>query len=370
MLPFVRRAIRAACVVLGILVVVVGSYLLYLDRTWSRLDDGMAVDVQRAGSEVVEVGTSHTVVTYNLGFCAAGPNYTYYRATGLLVNGKHTEGKHAVTLGLSGAQKNLDAFAKTLADLNPDFVLAQSVDRDSIRSQGTDQVAGLADALPGLGYAYALDWHTPFLAYPPNEPQGEVTSGLLTMGRARVAQATRVSLPTQLAFPSKFLEPDACLLVERVPASDGRELVLVNVHTSDYDVQGSVRARQLDGLFAVMRQEAQAGNYVIAGGSLNTLLGPEQVNYHMLEAMPSYLGKLDTTPLPEGISFVEPDNVADVATMRSLDLPYVEDGTYRCTSDGFLVSANVRATAHTVDTGFASSNHNPVQLTFELVSQS
>lgn len=36
------------------------------------------------------------------------------------------------------------------------------------------------------------------------------------------------------------------------------------------------------------------------------------------------------------------------------------------TCDGFIVSGNVHAAATTVDTGFATSDHNPVLLTFTL----
>ena len=43
-----------------------------------------------------------------------------------------------------------------------------------------------------------------------------------------------------------------------------------------------------------------------------------------------------------------------------------KDVTYRVTCNGFIVLGNVHATANTVDTGFATSDHNPVLLTFTL----
>lgn len=44
-----------------------------------------------------------------------------------------------------------------------------------------------------------------------------------------------------------------------------------------------------------------------------------------------------------------------------------KDVTYTAlTCDGFIVSSNVHAVATTVDTGFATSDHNPVLLTFTL----
>ena len=70
--------------------------------------------------------------------------------------------------------------------------------------------------------------------------------------------------------------------------------------------------------------------------------------------------------LPNGFSVVEPDNLAEVATCRGADIPYEKGVTYSITIDGFIVSSNVEATAHNVDTQFQHSDHNPVQLTFKL----
>ena len=41
--------------------------------------------------------------------------------------------------------------------------------------------------------------------------------------------------------------------------------------------------------------------------------------------------------------------------------------SYTTVVDGFLVSANIRATAENIDADFAYSDHNPVKLTFELM---
>ena len=368
MLPFVRRTIVAACVILGIVVVSVGVYAAYLEVSWVRFDNTMDVGVERGVSSTLEVGSEYTAVTYNVGGCFSDKSLSYYRAEGDMVDGSHTEGKHAIATVPGSVQRNLETCSKTLGDLRPDFVLAQTVDRDSMRSHGVDQVEGLSSALANLSYAYAVDYHSPFLAYPMTEPQGNVNSGLLTMAATRVTSATRVSLPTLLAFPTKYLEPDTCALVERIPTSDGRELVLVNFHLADYDARGTVRERQLSALFELLSTEARQGNYVIAGGSLNCLLGPDQVNYRSLQYMPAYLGTLESTPLPEGITCVASDNCVDVPSMRALNIPYIEGASYACTSDGFLVSSNVTATATTVDTGFEASNHNPVRLTFSLMS--
>jgi hypothetical protein len=55
-----------------------------------------------------------------------------------------------------------------------------------------------------------------------------------------------------------------------------------------------------------------------------------------------------------------------VPSCRNADGPYHE-GQYVLTIDGFLVSPNVDVTeANVVDTGFAYTDHNPVQMEFTL----
>ncbi len=63
---------------------------------------------------------------------------------------------------------------------------------------------------------------------------------------------------------------------------------------------------------------------------------------------------------------VEAENLTDVPTCRSSDMPYTPGVNYTAVLDGFIVSDNLTATARNVDTGFAYSDHNPVLLTFVL----
>ena len=54
-------------------------------------------------------------------------------------------------------------------------------------------------------------------------------------------------------------------------------------------------------------------------------------------------------------------------TCRAAEIPYEEGVNYLTVLDGFLVSSNVEVKAvRNVDTGFAYSDHNPVQMTFVL----
>ena len=115
--------------------------------------------------------------------------------------------------------------------------------------------------------------------------------------------------------------------------------------------------------------EYDAGNWCVAGGDFNKdLLGDSSV----------YFGEADqeyswAQPIPEGVfdgydvQLVAPlDENDPVPSCRNADGPY-HDGQYVLTVDGFLVTPNVAVdSAAVLDTGFAYSDHNPVQMTFTL----
>ena len=75
----------------------------------------------------------------------------------------------------------------------------------------------------------------------------------------------------------KLVDLDRCYSVHRIPAADGRELVLYNVHLSAYTSDGTIAVEQLELLRADMQAEYEKGNWCIAGGDFNKdLLGQSE----------------------------------------------------------------------------------------------
>ena len=68
--------------------------------------------------------------------------------------------------------------------------------------------------------------------------------------------------------------------------------------------------------------------------------------------------------IPEGIRLIAP---AGAASCRAASEPYNENTSFRLTVDGFMVSDNVSvAMSEVIDTVFAHSDHNPVEMIFTL----
>ena len=366
----VKRILVAIGVIVLALALLVGGYVAYLVVTYNRIADMDAVEVvNNVSVPTVELGRPYTAVTYNIGFGAYTPDYTFFMDEGIMEDGTKTTGEHSVAVSESSVRACISGAIDTVRALDPDFALFQEVDTDSTRSYGIDQKAEIASAFPAMGAAFAVNFHSAFLPYPPLEPHGIVNGGLLSLTGAHVDSAVRRSFPIDESFPTVFFDLDRCFLVERLPvgnAAEGKELVLINSHMSAYDEGGVIRAKQMELLMGVLEQEAAAGNYVIVGGDWNHALCGSEELYPSHQLVPPWVAVFDDSLLPSGFSVVKADNLADVATCRGVDIPYEKGVTYTTTVDGFIVSSNVDAHAVNVDTGFAYSDHNPVQLTFTL----
>lgn len=361
-----KRTLQVVGIVIAVLLVALAGYLVYLEATYYRIDDATPVEIENNPAAMLRPGTEYTAATYNIGFGAYTPDYTFFMDEGILADGTPTVGKHSTAVSRESVEACTEGAIGVLAGLDPDFALLQEVDTDSTRSYQVNQKAAVEAAFPALSSAFAPNFHSGYLAYPFSDPHGTVNAGLLTVGDAHADSAVRRSYPIDEAFPTKFFDLDRCFLVERIPVDGGKELVLINNHMSAYDEGGTVRAQQLDLLTGILEEEAAAGNYVIVGGDWNHALCGSETMYQSGFQIPPWVSTLDESLLPSGFSIVRADNIADVPTCRNNDVPYEMGYTYTVTVDGFVVSDNVKATARNVDTGFAFSDHNPVLLTFEL----
>ena len=366
----IKAILKTIAALLAAVVLVVGAYVAYLTLTYYRIEDGVALEITGAANaeaSQIELGRNYTAVTYNIGFGAYDPDFSFFMETGVMADGTETQGTMGTAASKEAVLASTDGVVTTLNSLNPDICLLQEVDVDSTRSYHVDQRASLMAAFPADQAVFASNFHSGFIAYPFNDMHGSVQSGLLTLSDVQVSSAVRRSYPIDESFPWKFFDLDRCFSITRIAVEDGHELVLVNSHMSAYDEGGVYRAKQLELLFGFLSEERAKGNYVIAGGDWNHALAGSRELYKSGQLAPDWVSTMDDDLLPEGFSVVRAENLEDVATCRGSDMPYEPGVSYEVTVDGFIVSDNVRATAENIDTGFVYSDHNPVKLTFALI---
>lgn len=355
----IKKALKAIVCVVLVLVLVVGAYAGYVLLDYSRIEDNQAVTPSKTGIEAtVAVGEKYTAVIQNIGFGAYTQDFTFFMDGGTQ---SWAESEESVKECINAAADKAESY-------NPDFILFQEVDFDSTRSYHIDQRKILEERFGDYSGAFAVNYHSAFLAYPFTQPHGASNSGILTLSKFNITSSLRRSLPISESF-SKFLDLDRCYSVSRVPTENGKELVIYNVHLSAYGGSDEIRAAQMNMLFDDIKSEYEKGNYCVCGGDFNhdftgdstqKLNGGQTVDFGWAQPFPEEF-------LPECIIRCTDYGTQElVPTCRNCDIPY-EQGNPTFIVDGFLVTDNVKViSVENVQTDFVYSDHNPVTLEFEL----
>ena len=349
-----------------IMVCAVLVYVGYVYVSYKRLPDMLELEIEEpvTGSgtqDTVKTGVTYRVLTYNIGFGAYTPEFSFFMDGGKSSVG---ESRESVIRTVTGA-------ADLAADLKPDFAMFEEVDRDSTRSYHMDQKEILDEKFGDFYSDYAQNYDSAFLFYPILEPHGKSRAGITLYSAFPIESAVRRSFPISTSF-SKFFDLDRCYSVSRIPVENGKYLCLYAIHMSAYGNSDTIREGQIRMLCEDMAGEYAQGNYVICGGDFN----------HDLKALTddgsereSWAYPFPREELPEGFSFCldsfsQEEREQMWNSARNADMEYAEGVTYTVTLDGFILSDNVVCEEYThVKTGYLYSDHDPVILDFSLKGQ-
>ena len=359
-----KKPIRWWKIPLGILLVlilVVGGYVAYVFLSYNRIADNQPLEVIGNATDEAKVGETYTVVSFNIGFGAYTPDFTFFMDGGKESRARSKESVLACTNGVTDMALSYE----------PDFVLFQEVDTDSTRSHHVNQAAIISERFAQEAPAdsvFAINYHSAYLMYPLHSPHGASNSGLLTESRLHITSALRRQLPISTGF-KKLLDLDRCYSIHRIPVENGKELVLINVHLSAYGVEAGQGNAQLEKIFADMKDEYEKGNYVICGGDFNhDFPGNSKETFNPgTEKDFSWCHPFPDEYIPEGFTKCIDYSNGLVPSTRNTDIPYGPE-CFTVTLDGFIVSDNVECSyVQNIDAGFAYTDHNPVVMKFSLV---
>lgn len=372
----VRVTAITLAVLLGLIILIVVGYVIYVAAQYYRIEDNAALEVNGTAQTQIETGKDYSVVSYNLGFGAYSPEYSFFMDTGEMNDGAKTCGIYAKGMSKEDVDKNVKGQIETLKSLSADFCFLQEVDERADRSYHINMREEISGGLSGYASTYAYNFHTANLLYPFNDPIGKSDSGILTLSRYKVDGAVRRSFPVTDNFIDKLFDLDRCFSVQRLPVGGSdKTLVMINLHMSAYDQGGKIRAKQLEMLNGVLSAEYAAGNYVVAGGDFNHCLIADGFEsdeealsfYESKQKVPEWVkgSILHGAELADGFEIKA--SAAGAATCRGADMPYEKGVNYETVIDGFIVSDNIEVTEEgTVDIAYAYSDHNPVKMTFKL----
>ena len=361
MLKFFRsKAVKIIGIFFLLLVILIGSYILYVFTTYYRIEDDLKLDVEGKGSvsSAVSLNQELKITSWNVGFGAYTDQFSFF-----MDGGKYSRG-----FSREIVQDTVTSIGERLSEFDSDFYFLQEVDLDSTRSYHINEKDILAKALPRMSASFAVNYDSPYLFWPLIKPHGKSLSGIYTLSRYDMTSAMRHSLPVQTDF-AKLLDLDRCYSVSRVPVENGKELLLYNVHLSAYTTDPTIADQQLQVLYDDMQAEYAAGNYILCGGDFNKdLLGDSSQIFGVSGEEYSWAQSFPFSSLPEGFSLIAPlDETNPVPSCRNADAPWDPETNFQLTIDGFIISENIRlVTSSVTDLQFACSDHNPVQMTFQL----
>lgn len=164
-------------------------YLLYVLLSYKRLPDKLELEVlsPAAGSadyNEVKINTEYTALTYNIGFGAYTPDFSFFMDGG---KSSWAKSKASVVSAVVGA-------AEFIKNQKPDFSLIQEVDIDGTRSYHVDEFDLFSMQLADYYKVFAQNYDSAFLMYPPAQPHGKNKSGIALFSLYKIESSIRKSL--------------------------------------------------------------------------------------------------------------------------------------------------------------------------------
>ncbi|MBP1047639.1 hydrolase [Enterococcus sp. BWM-S5] len=355
-----KKVLKISGLVVGGILAIVLVYVGYVFFSYSRIEDDLTLTVeQKAKIEQIEIEKEYKAVTFNIGYGAYPPDYTFF------MDG----GKESKARSEEAVNENIDGVIQTLEELDADFAVLQEVDEKATRSFGVNEVKKISDSFTNYSAVAATNYDSAYLMYPVLDPIGKSKSSILTLSNTKLNNSVRYSLPIETTF-NKFFDLDRAFTVSELSVSNGKKMMLYNVHLSAYMKDEEVQKKQIMTLFDHMKNEYDKGNYIVCGGDFNHDLLPSSSetfgndtskDYSWLQAFPA-------EELPEGLKVTTfSDDGEAVPSSRNLDTPYEKGKSFVALIDGFIVSDNVEVKETKVlDEAFQYSDHNPVEMSFSL----
>ena len=355
----IKISLISILVLISIILTLTVGYVIYFVGSYSRLDDYQNLIVRDNNNEKVSLDTEYKIITYNIGFGAYTPSYSFF-----MDGGKY--GRAESRESVENTVKGIEAL---LSERNADFIMLEEVDQYADRSYKVDQKAYFEQDLDGYASVYAQNYDSPYVAIPFGSPHGSAKAGMMTLSKFEISSSLRRKLPVENTL-MKYLDLDRCYTVTRIPTENGKELVLYTVHLSAYTSDEKIKDAQLLMVLEDMKSEYEKGNYIICGGDFNKDLLIDSTEYFKGREKKDWAAPIDKE-LVESMGFIlkaPTDNESIKPTCRNPDKPYHEK-QFVVTVDGFIVSDNVEVEyVRVADADFEFSDHNPVEMKFTLKS--
>lgn len=360
-----RRILKVILIILLVIAAVVILGIGYLSIVEYKPADIEIVSISDrmpdSTAQHVVQNTSHSILTWNIGYGALGDNADFFMDGGTKV----------ITADKNRLNFNMNGIISEVKNINPEFLIVQEADINSTRSLHVNLVEMLRSDLGYRFSTFAYNFNSAYIPYP-IPPLGHVESGLVTLSDYDLTYSERVQLPCPFSWPMRIVNLKRCLMADTFKVYDsagndtGKELVIVNLHLEAYD-DGQGKIMQAQMVRQYLQDQYERGNYVIAGGDFNQTFSNCDTSAYPKLRDDWQPGVINAEEFSESWSLLMDPTYP---TCRSLIKPYTGESPDKhqfYMIDGFIVSDNIRILSiETIDEGFTYTDHNPVLLEFEL----
>ena len=354
-----KRFLKILGIVFASVILLVGLFFGYLTLFEYRPKKIEVLKVENLVHKNIELNRTYTALTFNIGYASLGIDEDF------VMDG----GKKGKTDNLSVMTGYLNGIKNILKERNADIYLIQEVDLKARRSYYVNEVAEIFNTL-GNSYnsTFAYNFKAQFVPFPLSFTDyiGYVKGGLQTLSRFTFVHAERQQFPGSFAWPLRIANLKRAMVTHELHISGSdKKLIVVNLHMSAYDGDGSLRTKEMEFLKSFLIDQNKRGNYVLVGGDFNQTF-PDAIGIYppIQDIWIAY--EMEKDFLPEGYTTAIDTTLP---SCRLLNKPYdsKDPTTQYYIIDGFIVSNNITVeSVLNLNHGFLYSDHNPIQLQFRL----
>lgn len=335
-----------------IIIILIISFIGYIALTDYKPEENVPLSIENNSKEILDEESQFSITSFNIGYCGLDQTEDFFMDGG---TSSKPDSKEQVN-------NNLNNISSFLSTEKSDFIMIQEIDKKASRSYDINEYKHIKENLKDYSASFAKNFKVPFVPVPINNPTSYVESGLAFFSQHKVNSSNRLDLPGKEMWLRQMFDLDRCMMENRVPVSNGKELIINNLHLSAYDKGGKVRVQQMKFLQEYLKKNYKDGNYIILGGDWNHVITNKE-SYDTSD-WPEWLQVLPKEFTPKNFRWAFDEKTPSV---RDLSEVYTEGKTFTEVIDGFLVSPNVEI----IDTyghnlKFENSDHNPVTGLFKL----
>ncbi|OOB80550.1 MAG: hypothetical protein BEN19_04340 [Epulopiscium sp. Nuni2H_MBin003] len=298
--------------------------------------DIIFVETTNNKEAAVPIDVPLSATTFNIGFGAHSPNFSYY------LDG----GEDMISTDVDTIINNISFMLDEIIDTKPEIIFLQELDKSSKRSYYTDQPRMIERVLNNYASVYTPNYRLQWIVYPFGNSIGYLNSNLMTFSSFEINENQRLALHQSIKWYETLLAPDIALLITRIPTQNDRELVLINLQL--FNIK-----EHLNILEEIIITEYAKNNYVIVGGDFgqsitdisdDTRLSSRYKQQKFFNNDVFYWAVDDQTYTKEDRNTLEQD-----------------------ITDGFIFTKNIDLIkVRTTPTNFLYSDHRLVNVVFEL----